>query len=115
MKKLKHKSIKLGFLPVWVEMYIGGDLNSAIRHFNKKKIFEIEDPGKYISNGRVYYNEKNQTLFLWLKKRDPSTAAHEAVHVAFFASDICGGLFNYDSQETCCYIVQYIVKEVMDV
>lgn len=116
MKPQKHKSIKLGIFPLWVDLYIGGTLDQARQKFIKG------DKTSYLTNlewtqeglnpcGKTVMNTSSNIIFMWLKESNVSVLAHEAVHVAFFAHEILGGLFTHEMHETCAYIVEHIVHE----
>lgn len=118
MKKQKHKTIKLGFFPIYVEAYIGGTTADAARHFKKNyhNLHELEDWIKETevqALGRTFMHFDYQTCLLWIKSKDPAVIAHEAVHIAFFTQQKLGGVFSVDQHETCTYMVEHIVREVM--
>jgi hypothetical protein len=116
-KKQQHKSIKLGHFPLWLEVYIGGQITDVpvkrlIKKFGISEDLEIWTTKETNANGRIFMSLDSQTIIMWVKSLDPAIIAHEAVHVAFFANERLGGLFTPESQESCTYLVEHIVREI---
>lgn len=114
--KQTTKDITFDVFPIAIECYIGGTLEEAIDKFCKgakavkKEDFDYSKPEP---SGRCFMHFDTQWIFMWFKKKDPAIIAHEATHAAFFMNHKLGGIFTGDAHETCCYIVEHIVREVM--
>ena len=119
MKKQKHKTIKLGYFPIWLEVFVGGTLQEVPAKVKKLKIDipgGLEEWANETSccRGRTFMHYDTRTAIMWLYKKDVPVIAHEAVHIAFFVNEKLGGIFNPESQESCCYLVEHIVREIME-
>lgn len=102
---------------MWVDVYIGGTLEQARDRFLKivdiPELRETWIPSKPMPVGRTFMHYDYNNVVMWLKDvNDVGVVAHEAVHVAFFANEKLGGLFDAQNHETCTYLVEHLVREI---
>ena len=121
---MKTKTIQLNPFCTRLVVIVSKDLAKIDRWLKKTAKYDLADDQKDLFKVNDFHamiltasahNEPEDIIMIVQDIKNVSAIVHEAVHVTWELQRLCGDIFNYETQETQAYLVDYIVGKVMGI